>query len=193
MPPPVPSSPTFSFVMTMVSVVLSLGLTHLVSGNVQLFQPKRKVRFSFVHAAWTIIVYLMILDMWLSLWSLRTETDWRLTDLILILLGVLILYVISVLLTPPRDEDIDLSAFHLENRRRYLGVGIAYELWGAWVNIAVLPENFDIASLMSTVPMIACMLAAMVFTQPWVQRLAAAGALVNVAIYYVMFFSDISA
>jgi len=186
-----PTSPSFTFVMTMVSVILSLGLTHLVSGNVQLFKAGREVRFSYVHTAWQVVAYLMFLDLWLSLWSLRTEVHWRLVDLVVVQAGAILLYVYAVLLTPPTTGDVDARTYHLENRKRFFTVGIIYFLWGAWANVYLLPYNFNVADLISIVPMITFMAIAWISPNPWVQRAAATAALIDMAIYFYLFFNDI--
>ena len=184
----------FEYLLVLISVVLSLGVAHLLTGVAQLIKAGSRVRWSVTYALWLLIVLFMFFDMWTSLWGLREVAALSLLAVIACFLTIALIYLTSVLVVPDleRGEKIDLWAFHMSNRRRYLATMVAYLLCGAMLNVAVLPaEQFAIMNLTAIAPGLAIILAALVFSNRWVQRLAPVAALAVSAVYLATYFGTL--
>ena len=130
----------FEYVLALVSIVVSLGVTHLLAGIAGLVQHRQRVRFSWLHAGWVAITLGLLLDLWLNMWLLRDVEQWRLGTIALLFLTCAILYVQCVLVTPslPDEGVLDLRAFHLRERRNYIGASIVYVIPGAVLNATLM-------------------------------------------------------
>lgn len=95
----------------------------------------------------------------------------------------------AIFATPDMDGDseIDLWAFHMANRRRYLGALLAYVALAAWLNATLISEAFSVANLTAAVPMFTILLAALLINNHWVQRLTPVLTLALMAFYFAQY------
>ena len=66
----------FSFVLVMVSLVLAIGLTHLVQGVTNILQTRGNIRCDSLIPIWAASLFLVAAIYWWSLWDLR-NVHWR--------------------------------------------------------------------------------------------------------------------
>ena len=59
---------SFEFVFGMISVITSLALARLLGGCVGLYRHAEHVRFSFRHACWTAMAFMLLLGNWAQFW-----------------------------------------------------------------------------------------------------------------------------
>ena len=130
----------FEYVLALVSIVVSLGVTHLLAGIAGLVQHRQRVRFSWLHAGWVAMALGALLDLWLNMWMLRDVQQWRLGTIALVFLTAAILYVQTVLVTPalPAEGGLDLREFHARERRNYVGASIVYMAPAAVLNATLM-------------------------------------------------------
>jgi hypothetical protein len=130
----------FEYVLALISIVVSLSVTHLLAGVAGLVQHRRRVRFSWLHAGWVAITLGSLLDLWLNMWLLREVAQWRLGEIALIFLTGAILYVQVVLVTPalPAEGALDLRDFHRRERKNYVGAAVAYMAPAAVLNATLM-------------------------------------------------------
>ena len=132
---------TFEYVSVLLSIVVSLALTHLISSVVRLVQA-RGTRFSFIYAGWFVLLLFWCVDYWFSLWQSRNEDVWTLGFVSFLLLMATVLYAACGLAVPTEAEaadGVDLTVFHTTYRRRYLGVLILYQVLSIAGNLAIAP------------------------------------------------------
>lgn len=132
---------TFEYVSVIFTVVVSLAFTHLLAGVVRLIQT-RGVKFSFVHASWIALLVFCCVDYWFSIWHLRDAETWTLGFVAFLLLMATVLYVACGLALPREGEvadGLDLNAFYLTNRRRFLSALFVYQLLSIFGNLAIAP------------------------------------------------------
>lgn len=178
----------FEFVSVLLSIVVSLAFTHILTGMARLIQAKA-VRFSLVHALWVAMIVFSCVDYWISLWGLRSATEWPLTLVFFMLGTATVLYLVSWLVMPAEISDgIDLVAFHDDNRRKYTGAFCIYMLLGAVANSFI--QGFQSAVLLSFV-FAALAAVAWIWRGVWVQRLAIGGLYVGVAYYCATYISHL--
>ena len=118
----------FEFVMALTSVISGLAIAHMLTGIVMLLRNAKRVKFSLVHALWMWTAFAIIVGNWASDWELRTMTEWPAWTLLLIIVSKIAQYVFCVFVTPelPAEGQIDLSAFHRDERRGYLWAAVAF-------------------------------------------------------------------
>jgi len=184
----------FDYVMLLISVVLSLGLARLLETHARLIKRGAEVRWSAVYLAWFAIVGALHVDLWATLWAVRTTTHWQWTEIMAFFFQAVALFYGSVLLAPEESTDtIDLWRFHLENRRRYIPAVIVYTALGCWLSLTFLPtEQFLSAVYTVGLPLVAVCVLAMVASSVWVQRAIALVLVVWIAWYFSTYLPGFS-
>lgn len=119
----------FGYVSVIFSVVIGLGLSHLLTGVVDLFKARGRVKFYWVHLLWVALTFVGHIFLWWTMWNLRLLRGWDFFSFLLILLGPVLLYVAAALLLPkvePGAAAIDLRDYFYENRPAFFGVNAAF-------------------------------------------------------------------
>jgi hypothetical protein len=112
----------FDFISVLLSVVIGLGLSHLLTGSVDLIQARERVRFYWVHGVWVVLTFVGIVFLWWSIWGLRRLQNWNFVSFLLLLLEPVLLFVAAAFLVPrPTERPIDLRAHYYKNRRGIFG------------------------------------------------------------------------
>ena len=116
----------FEHVMTLVSFVFALAVTHLLTFFIALVRAGSRVRYSFAHAAWVALSLLLILAWWLGMWDFHALKSWD-VGTIGFTLGSIICYIFTGLLCQeiPEEGPVDLVEFHRTHARQYIGAYIA--------------------------------------------------------------------
>ena len=128
---------TFEFVSVLLSLVVSLALAHLLTAIARMLVAK-EMKFSFALAGWIGIALFVCIDIWFSLWHAREAPEWSLGYVLLWLLAATFIYLFSWVVVPEGKLDgVDLRAYHLEYRRRYLPLYAGYVLTGIAINSTV--------------------------------------------------------
>lgn len=164
---------TFEFVSVLLSIVISLALTHLLTGVAQALKAK-KVRFDWVLAGWWLFVAMLCVDYWFSVWRLRDSQLWSLAFVLMWLLLAAITYIAAWLVVPDADTDgtIDFVAHNQSNRRKYLAALIACVASSAVVN--GYTPSMELANLLAPVGVLVFVAAII-----WEHRVVQIGALVT--------------
>lgn len=100
----------FSFILVMVSLVLAIGVTHLVQGVAGLIRHRDRVRLEPLPLVWAASLFLVAAIYWWSLWDFRS-VDWRFHHFFYLLLAPTLLHVAASLLVPtdPGETGVDLQ------------------------------------------------------------------------------------
>src|SRR5262245_59379316 len=112
----------FEFVFGLFSIVVSLALTHLLTGVAELIRNRSRVKFSAIHALWVLSAFALTVGNWAGLWPLRTLESWPAWSILLTILVVVSVYFICYFVTPDAKDEgpIDLVDFQMRERRSYL-------------------------------------------------------------------------
>lgn len=87
----------FSFILVMVSLVLAIGVTHLVHGVASLIRLRGTTRLEPLPIVWAACLFLVAAIYWWSLWDFRS-VDWRFHHFFYLLLAPTLLHVAASLL-----------------------------------------------------------------------------------------------
>ena len=112
-------------------------------GNI-LRHPKDKK--SLVHLAWTIVVFLSLIQFWSSIYNLRLTIEWNLGYFLIVLVPVLLLHFLTMFLFPEHEKKSEIHLFEhfLKNKKTILFLFVSYIVIGSGLDI-VLRENQIIA------------------------------------------------
>ncbi len=118
----------FGYVSVIMSVVIGLGLSHLLTGVVELFKARRRVRFYWVHLLWVALIFVGHIFLWWTMWNLRLIRAWNFFSFLLILLAPVLLYVAAAFLVPKIDQEssLYLREYFYQNHSAFFLVNAAF-------------------------------------------------------------------
>lgn len=122
------SMEAFGYVSVIISVVIGLGLSHVLKGVVELVKARRRVRFYWVHTVWVALIFVGHIFLWWTMWNLRLMRDWNFFSFLLLLLAPILLYVAAAFLVPRVEpgERLDLREYFYENRPAFFVTNAAF-------------------------------------------------------------------
>lgn len=111
----------FDFVMTLYSFVYALAVAQILSTVGDIIRAGKRLRFSWLNAAWMLNILLAIVAWWLSLWDLKAEPAWPMLTVLMLFVVACVLYVLARMVSPPIPAEgvVDLQRYHLEEGRKY--------------------------------------------------------------------------
>ncbi len=114
----------FSYLSFLTSIVLALGVTHLLSGLGKILQHRGWVTLYWVHLLWTFNVFLFLLLDWWILYRWSGQQTWSFFLFIFVLLTPIVSFLLTVLLIPEKIEDgLDLKLHFDRNRTWFFVLG----------------------------------------------------------------------
>lgn len=87
----------FNFILVMVSLVLAIGVTHLVHGVASLMRLRGRAGLEPLTLVWAASLFFVAAQYWWSLWDFRS-VDWRFHDFLYLLIAPALLHVAAGLL-----------------------------------------------------------------------------------------------
>ena len=164
----------FEHVIALLSFVYALALTHLLSGIVALIRADNRVRFSWIYAYWMLNAFLIIIANWISFWDMRAMSSWNMPVIAFLLVMAFANYLQAALVCPvvPKEGSVDLSAFHENQSRRYIGAFLVSGILALVANV-IFGNMLDVsewsAQNLAVVPMVVAAALAMIFRARWMQ------------------------
>jgi hypothetical protein len=109
---------TFEFVSVLISIVVGIGLTHLLTGVGQALEHRRKVRFFWVQGLWVVNVGLIFVSFWwATLFSHADRVTWYFPNFVVLLVYAVLGDLAAVLIVPSNlERSSDLEAHFFEVR-----------------------------------------------------------------------------
>lgn len=117
---------TFEFLSVLISVVVGLGITHLLTGVGRLLHHRGALRFDWIHLGWTLFVFLfLVIYWWTVVFGWREREDWNILLFLFILTYGVLLFLLCVVLYPVElSKPLDLREHFLGVRRWFFGIWI---------------------------------------------------------------------
>lgn len=118
----------FGYVSVILSVVIGLGLSHLLTGVVDLAKARRRVSFYWVHLVWVALTFVGHVFLWWTMWNLRLMKVWDFFTFLLLLMGPVLLFASAAFLVPKVEPEkpLDLREHFYENRGGFFGTSAAF-------------------------------------------------------------------
>jgi hypothetical protein len=182
----------FEHVISLLSFVFALAITHLLLTVAGFVRSWERVRFSWPQTLWLLNGLITTLANWISYWDMRTLTAWSIGTILFTFALAMATYLQVALVCPeiPADGPIDLQSFHDAQSRRYIGAFAATGVLALIGNV-VLGDGMNVGEWsrqnLAVVPMLAVTLPALFWRNRWVQ-LASPMALMAIWVFY---FADL--
>jgi hypothetical protein len=184
----------FEHVISLLSFVFALAITHLLLTVAGFVRSWERVRFSGPHALWLLNSLIATLANWISFWDMRTLTVWSIGTILLTFALAFVTYLQVALVCPeiPKDGPVDLVRFHDEQSRRYIGAFVVTGIVALIANF-IFGDGLNIAEWntqnLAVVPMIAVTLPALFWRNRWVQL----GSPLTLMAIWLFYFADLQA
>lgn len=110
----------FEFLAVFISIVIGLGVTHILYGLARLIHNRGQQQVAMLHFVWTLNVVLILLLNWWVLFLWADYPAWSF-DIYLLLIGWgIALYMLAVILYPPDIKKEDSFEEIFEQNRKWL-------------------------------------------------------------------------
>jgi len=114
----------FEYLSVLISIIVGLGVSHLLSSAARMIQLRRTVRPHAPTFLWMIFLLLVQIQVWWVSFERSTRTEWQFFLFLLYLLIPVGAFLLSYLIVPDLQlgAQVDLRASFQENRRWLFGV-----------------------------------------------------------------------
>ena len=105
---------SFEFIMVLVSIIIGLGIAELLKTLSKIIRGNHEG--GLLHILWSVNMLNMLIQCFWAYWVYENRVDWTYNELILILLGPIIMYIIASLLYIPNDQYNKLDEYFINHR-----------------------------------------------------------------------------
>ena len=113
----------FEYIGVLTSVIMGLGITHLVTGTSKLIQHRSEVRLYLPHMLWTLNILIFILLIWWGMFTWSNHETWFAYEYLFITLYAIVMFFLASLLYPwDMARDIDVREHFFANRTWFFAV-----------------------------------------------------------------------
>jgi hypothetical protein len=138
----------FEYLSVLISIILGLGITQLLTGFGRWLEQRRSVRVYAPAIIWALVLLIIDVQTWWSMFGLRNWESWNFLQFALVLLQPIVLFLLAILAFPGAATEVDLRTNFFVQRRWFFGlflvllaVSIAKEL----VRSGALPDAVNLA------------------------------------------------
>jgi hypothetical protein len=118
----------FGYLTVLISIVLGLGLTHLLAGLARSVSRRAETKFYWPTLVWVAVLLILIVQVWWADFALSKQTQWTLAGFSSTLLLPAALYFMSFLILP---DSSDMREAYFQNRKWFLSLLIAVPVFGS--------------------------------------------------------------
>ena len=114
----------FDYLTVLVSIVVGLAMANVLTRLSVVITARERVDFYWPPVAWAIWLFFIAVQHWWAQWSVRHTREWNFGTFCLELLTPVLLFLLSTLVLPEREEDgkLDLEEWYFHNRAWFFGV-----------------------------------------------------------------------
>jgi len=158
----------FNYVMVLASVILGLGVTHLLQGIASIAQHPGRHRLYWVHLVWVAGVFVSALLWWWWEFRLSQTNVWTIQLYLFVLAYAFIIYLNCALLFPSDLEGYGSFEDYFYSRRRWIfGIALVHTLVDiadtslkGWAHFASLGWPYPVAIFVMLVVFTFCIITA---------------------------------
>lgn len=156
---------SFSYLSVLISIILGLGVAHLLSGFAELIKRRDSLKLWWPTPLWMITVFLIHVQTWWALFALRALQNWSFAAFLIVLLQPVALFMMASLITPRfsagAPDDLELQ-YRREHRWffAFLLAALAASLGKDLIITGHMPEPENLAAhgLFAVVALLALLL-----------------------------------
>jgi hypothetical protein len=114
----------FEYLSVLVSIIVGLGLSHLLATAARLIQHRTEVRLFGPTLIWMALLFVLQVQIWWAAFEWQASGTWNFFSFLLFLGLPIGAYLLSVLLVPDLEdpEEVDLRTSYFANRRWFYGL-----------------------------------------------------------------------
>jgi hypothetical protein len=116
----------FDFLSVLVSIIVALGISHILSCAARLINRRGRVTLYFPTLIWMVSLFLLLVFIWWVSFHRREVADWTFFGFLLYLLIPILVSISGYLLIPELELELepqfDLEKQYFHNRRWFFGV-----------------------------------------------------------------------
>lgn len=116
----------FEHLTVLVSIVIGLGIAHLLTTVHELVQVRSRVRFYWLPVAWLVLIFVALIEWWWAIFALRMTVQWNFFYFLFLLMSPVTMYLAAAFVLPDDSERghdvIDLRRYYYENSTWLFGV-----------------------------------------------------------------------
>jgi len=120
----------FDYLTILVSIVLGLAITNVLTRLANVITARHRVDFYWPPIAWAIWIFFISVQHWCAQWSVRHSQAYNFGSFWLQVLVPVVLFLLSALVLPERDENgrLDLGLWYFHNRAWFFALLCALPL-----------------------------------------------------------------
>ena len=117
---------TFEYFSVLISVIIGLGITHLLSGITRLISHPDRFKLYWIHLLWTGWIFLYLPYFWWFTFWYNPVEEWSYQLYAFLILNAVVLYMICAVLMPSDAPDNgDFRRYYFARKRWFFGLLIA--------------------------------------------------------------------
>lgn len=113
----------FEYLGVLLSVIMGLGVTHILAGVSKTIHHRQTLRFFWVHTLWALNILIYIVIIWWGMFWWSGEQEWSFFQFLLLILYAIVLFLAASLLFPwDLPDDFDFEAHFFSTRPWFFAV-----------------------------------------------------------------------
>jgi hypothetical protein len=113
----------FEYLGVLLSVIMGLGVTHLLAGISKTIHHRKTLRLFWVHTLWTFNILIQIVIIWWGMFWWSGQAEWSFFSFLLLLLYAVVLFLAASLMYPwELPDDFDFEVHFFETRPWFFSV-----------------------------------------------------------------------
>ena len=114
---------SFEYLSVLISVIVGLGLSHLLTSAARLIQRRRRIRLHAPTLLWMATLFVVQIQIWWAFYNARRGAEWTFFSFLVSLVIPVLGYLLCYLIVPDLEaHELDLKASYHANRSWFFGL-----------------------------------------------------------------------
>lgn len=184
----------FSYLSVLLSIILGLAMTQILTSAGRMIRARERVITYSPPIVWSVLLLLIDVQMWWSMFGYRTRTHWGFLEFLIILIQTIFAYMLAAVVLPEEvpSEGVNLKEYYERNSSWLFGFLIATVLTSIAKEL-LLEGHFPVSvNLAFHLLLIVTALLAIAIKRAALHKVLAVTAIVMVSGYIVLLFSRLA-
>jgi len=114
----------FEHLSVLISIVIGLGITHLLMSAHRLVQARERVRPYWLSLLWAVLIFISQVEWWWASFSYRQQVEWNFFYFLFILASPVALFLAAAFVLPELepDQQYDLEEYYFRTRGWFFSI-----------------------------------------------------------------------
>ena len=172
----------FEFLMILVSVIIGLAMSEILVGVANLLRERSTVRFHWLHLLFQAGVFFALIQQWWESWNLSSVSSVRFTEVLLLLLSPVALFLLAHLLYPRPVANANLEAYYYRQASILWSLVLAGTVLGSIITPLLRGDPLLEASNWPSLPVIGISVVLLLTKKPLVHMVLAPAVMLSVVL-----------